>query len=449
MMESLSQSEVRDLLRGEPVPQKRKPKTVTIMECAFEGCDKPQFNMNHRYCEAHLAQLKRKGVMRPLRSKRWTAAEEQRIREWYLSKGKGKAELHLLAAELRRTKQIICRKARELGLTDARRRWREPDRKYATIEEARAAIGRATKERIAKKGHPRGMLGKKNPSPFVMPRVDRKCHQCGCDFRVIETSQRKYCSRACAYASKDRIVERPKDRGTRICPHCKKEWKVTTRRAAANHCSHECVLESIRASKKYVTRACLCCGTEFTVHCTSSRRNCSRKCASQRQSSASKDRWRNEDYKQRMSDMITARHAANPPATPQFSNRKFGRRPDLGNQFFRSAWEANYARYLNWLIAQKQIVGWRYEVKTFWFETIKRGVRSYKPDFEVTNNDGTIEYHEVKGWDHPRGKTARKRMKKYHPTVKLVLVDQKSYKSIAKTVSTLLPHWERQKGSTW
>jgi len=65
---------------------------------------------------------------------------------------------------------------------------------------------------------------------------------------------------------------------------------------------------------------------------------------------------------------------------------------------------------------------WRYEATTFWFEQIKRGVRSYKLDFEVTNRDGSIEYHEVKGWDYARGQTARKRMACHHPTVKLVLI---------------------------
>ncbi len=134
-------------------------------------------------------------------------------------------------------------------------------------------------------------------------------------------------------------------------------------------------------------------------------------------------------------------HRNRPPGTPQYSNRKDGHRADLGNQYFRSAWEANYARYLNLLIKLGAISSWEYEVDTFWFEKIKRGVRSYKPDFKVTNPDGKIEYHEVKGYDHPRGKTARKRMAKYHPHIKIVLIDQHNYKQIKKW-SKMIPGWE-------
>lgn len=136
------------------------------------------------------------------------------------------------------------------------------------------------------------------------------------------------------------------------------------------------------------------------------------------------------------------RHASNPPGTPQYSNRKSGHREDLGGQFFRSAWEANYARYLNLLVEHKQIAGWKYEAKTFWFDKIKRGVRSFKPDFEVTTLEGEREYHEVKGYDYPRGKTARKRMAKYHPTVKLLLIDAKAYRAISKTAKAIIPTWE-------
>ncbi len=58
-----------------------------------------------------------------------------------------------------------------------------------------------------------------------------------------------------------------------------------------------------------------------------------------------------------------------------------GRAPDLGDTYFRSRWERNWARYLNFLVQHGEITGWEYEPKTFWFHKIKRGTRSYKPDF--------------------------------------------------------------------
>lgn len=109
----------------------------------------------------------------------------------------------------------------------------------------------------------------------------------------------------------------------------------------------------------------------------------------------------------------------------------------IGNKknFYRSGWEVVYARYLQWLKEKKQIKDWKYENKTFWFEKIRRGVRSYTPDFEIINNDNNIEYHEVKGWMDDKSKTKLKRMKKYYPNIKIILIDEYAFKEIKK--------WER------
>lgn len=114
-----------------------------------------------------------------------------------------------------------------------------------------------------------------------------------------------------------------------------------------------------------------------------------------------------------------------------------------GIRFYaRSAWEANYARYLEFLKQQDEIALWEHEPKTFWFEQIKRGTRSYLPDFRVTNNDDSQYYVEVKGWMDDRSKTKLKRMSKYYPDVKLEVVNSKSYKALSKTGKLLIPGWE-------
>lgn len=130
--------------------------------------------------------------------------------------------------------------------------------------------------------------------------------------------------------------------------------------------------------------------------------------------------------------------------SPSSINRswKAGKADDLGNIHFRSRWERNYARYLNYLIKNNQFIKWEYEVDIFWFEKIKRGVVSYKPDFKVYNLDGTIEYHEVKGWMDDRSKTKIKRMAKYYPQVKLYIIDSKIYKDIKNKLSRLIEYWE-------
>jgi len=110
--------------------------------------------------------------------------------------------------------------------------------------------------------------------------------------------------------------------------------------------------------------------------------------------------------------------------------------------FFRSTWEVNYAHYMEWLKGQGEIREWEYEPTTFWFEKIKRGVRSYTPDFRITEPDGRVIYHEIKGWMDARSKTKIKRMAKYHPDVHLIVVDSKAYKALARKALRLVPGWK-------
>jgi hypothetical protein len=113
-------------------------------------------------------------------------------------------------------------------------------------------------------------------------------------------------------------------------------------------------------------------------------------------------------------------------------------------KYYRSRWEANYARYLEWLRCLGQIKSWEHEPHVFWFDGVKRGCVSYLPDFRVTENSGAIVYHEVKGWMDERSATKLKRMAKYHPDVKLVLIEAPDYKRLAKQVSSFCEGWESE-----
>jgi hypothetical protein len=117
---------------------------------------------------------------------------------------------------------------------------------------------------------------------------------------------------------------------------------------------------------------------------------------------------------------------------------------EIGEQraFFRSRWEANYARYLEWLRSNGEIEKWEHEPEVFWFESIKRGTRSYLPDFRVTDPTG-VAYHEVKGWMDSRSRTQIKRMGIYYPNVRLVVVDAPIYRGIAKSMASILDDWEQ------
>lgn len=98
-------------------------------------------------------------------------------------------------------------------------------------------------------------------------------------------------------------------------------------------------------------------------------------------------------------------------------------------RYFRSKWEANYALYLDFLKAQGQIKEWKYEPRFFDFP-VKHGVTRYLPDFQVFNNNGTDEFHEVKGFLDSKSKTKMKRMTKYYPEVKLLMIDMAFMRSL-------------------
>jgi len=156
-----------------------------------------------------------------------------------------------------------------------------------------------------------------------------------------------------------------------------------------------------------------------------------------------------EEFKARQSQRSAERWAAmseeERAALQSKANRTWkGGWREIGGvrKYYRSTWEANYARYLEWLKGRKEIKSWRHEPKTFWFLSIKRGTRSYLPDFEVVENDGSVAYHEVKGWLDDKSRVKLQRMAKYYPDEKVVLVDRDAYQAIARTMKGIIREWE-------
>jgi hypothetical protein len=92
--------------------------------------------------------------------------------------------------------------------------------------------------------------------------------------------------------------------------------------------------------------------------------------------------------------------------------------------YFRSNWEYRYACYLEFLKICGVITEWLHEPQTFWFEKIKRGTRSYLPDFKVIRPNGSHYWVEVKGYFDRKSLTKIKRFKKYFPQEELIIVDK-------------------------
>lgn len=138
-----------------------------------------------------------------------------------------------------------------------------------------------------------------------------------------------------------------------------------------------------------------------------------------------------------------------------YRNTRTGRRDDLGDEIYRSAWEGNFARIL-----VSFGIGFEYEPKTFYFP-LKRGAIAYTPDFYLTK---TKEYVELKGWLDPKSATKLTRFKKYYPREfadmtfviskyskaakelheKLEFKDLVFYEDLDKIYSPLIPNWEKK-----
>jgi hypothetical protein len=130
-----------------------------------------------------------------------------------------------------------------------------------------------------------------------------------------------------------------------------------------------------------------------------------------------------------------------PPANRSGSRSVSGRRKDLGDIYFRSKWEANYARYLNLLKRSGEIKEWLFEPKRFDFP-IKRGTNSYLPDFFVHYKNNLSEYHEIKGILDSVSLTKIRRMNKYYPDIKIVIIGKEEYEKIEKEFSKKIKTWE-------
>jgi hypothetical protein len=112
----------------------------------------------------------------------------------------------------------------------------------------------------------------------------------------------------------------------------------------------------------------------------------------------------------------------------------------IGNKppiYFRSSWEYYYAIFLEKLEQEGKIAIWKHEPKTFWFEGIKRGVRSYLPDFCIVHLNNKEEWSEVKGYFDTKSQTKMKRMAKYYPKINIRLVGSDWFKQNLKACKAI------------
>lgn len=108
-----------------------------------------------------------------------------------------------------------------------------------------------------------------------------------------------------------------------------------------------------------------------------------------------------------------------------------GRRKDLNNQYFRSKWEANFARILNyWKIP------WEYEKTRF-----NLGDCTYCPDFKIY--DVEPYFVEVVGFFDDIHKNKLSLFQKMYPNEKIQIISSAEYKDLKDKFSTTIKNWEK------
>jgi endogenous inhibitor of DNA gyrase (YacG/DUF329 family) len=159
---------------------------------------------------------------------------------------------------------------------------------------------------------------------------------------------------------------------------------------------------------------CEVCGKQFTVSPSlHKRRFCSLKC--------SQIHWRTVIKEQYQSGRRKESLVIN-----QFWS---GKRVDLNNQFFRSSWEANIARFLNFLD-----IKWIYEPERV---PLANGT-TYLPDFFLPELQC---YFEVKGWF--KNTKWKEKVKLFGRSHDIVVIDKQAYFAVERCFGKLIQNWER------
>jgi hypothetical protein len=259
-----------------------------------------------------------------------------------------------------------------------------------------------------------------------LARIGVQCFVCGGVFRVYrydyEVRNRKYCSSACA-ASSARLA-RPKKEELGYLYHLQ---KMSTNELSVHYGVSKGTIYNWMKSLGVSTRTL---GKAISISQTGRPASEARKSAIGRAHKGKRCPW-----------MVGTQNPIHKNSTSGMHYSKSGKRDDIGI-YVRSRWEANYCRYLTHLQKEGRIKKWEYEPRTFVFYGVTRGCVSYLPDFRLTYPDGSIEYIEVKGRETSKDRTKWKRMAKFYPEVKLTVVREADYKSLAVNFGGL-PFWER------
>lgn len=245
------------------------------------------------------------------------------------------------------------------------------------------------------------------------------------------------------------------DRRTKSCLNCGIEYCDVTVRCLFHTCCRECGytygVSKRQAKGSYVRTEEQNEKTRISVKHTFSSRNCFSKETREKLSETMKRSWkegkikphdrprkppRKKVIRKKLSDESRAKMSRSQQLRVRTKRQTLytsaigGKRPDLNDRYFRSRWEANFARVLN--VQGKQ---WEYEPKTFQLSEMM----SYTPDFYLPEERTWIE---IKGQMNDRSREQIELFRQRYPEENLVVVDGVHYGRLRLEWKHQIENWE-------
>ena len=234
-------------------------------------------------------------------------------------------------------------------------------------------------------------------------RRTKTCAHCGCDFcDVTKRNLRKTCSDACDVAS---MVAKRMLRGSYVQTEEQKEKKSQS--CKATYMSSDVFGPELRAKFSEIMKRTWEEGRiDTTKHWT--------KTASGRKRLSQMMRGRKASETTRAKMSKAAQGRLRSKREMMYSSSRGGFRSDLG-VYFRSTWEANFARILNY-----QGKKWSYEHQSFQLGSSL----SYTPDFFIEDDNV---FYEIKGRWTEKCRRQLELMRQLFPDVVVYVVDCEKY----------------------
>jgi len=305
--------------------------------------------------------------------------------------------------------------------------------------------------------------------------MDKKCEVCGEGFNFAENDRkkrRKTCGKPCAVKMAQINAKKKHPPVEKVCATCGETYQDTTKRKVGSYCSKKCQSTdsvSIRNSngsyertqqqnerlsktlkEKYASGEMKKTDEEKEMLSQKlkdywasgkmkelSEKACMERYGVRHHSQTEEARKANrerpqkpvsEETRRRMSISQSARVRSEESKQHHYTYGNGGKREDIGNTYFRSNWEANFARICDYNNKE-----WEYETKTF---ALSNG-RNYTPDFLI---EGV--YYEIKGRWTEKARNQVEMFQKDYPEIRLDVIDESCYIILRKRYKHLINKWE-------